>query len=323
MNGGQMGAWRFREYRESDLPALVRLSNLEYPDEPTTVEQEAHWERSYPVDNPRLRVAAEDDAGSMIGMGACEKPFWAVAPGVYMVYGLVDPAYRGRGIGCALLAQFEPYAAEQGAEKLWADCRESQSHSIRFLQAAGFRQFGIRFEQYVDLEQFDLAAFPGAIERIEAAGYRMTTLAELRQVRPDTDEQLYQVFIESALDIPLPGGARISIDYEQWRKGLDNPNADPRYTFLAVRGDQVVGETSLELLKDGPAITNSTGVLREHRGRGVALALKLASLQALKERGYTEARTHNDTENPAILHLNEKIGYHRMPGWLQWEKRLK
>ena len=57
-----------------------------------------------------------------------------------------------------------------------------------------------------------------------------------------------------------------------------------------------------------------------HRGRGVATLVKLASLRYLKDQGFTEARTHNDTANPAILALNEKLGYRRRPGWLAWEK---
>lgn len=322
MNTEPMGKWRLREYAETDIPTWAEIVNLEYPDEPTTVEQELHWERSYPPGNPRLRLAVEDADGRLIGLGACEKPFWAIAPGVYTAYALVHPDWRRHGIGQALMARFEPYAREQGAEKLWSDCRESQGHSISFLNAAGFTRFGIRFEQAVDLEAFDLARFPGAFERIAAQGYRIVTLAQLRQERDDADRLMYEVFKESVLDVPLPGGARISLDYEQWHKGLEAPTTDPNFIFLAVQDDQVVGETALELLKDGPAITNATGVRREHRGHGIALAIKLASLQALKEHGYQEARTHNDTENPAILHLNEKIGYRRLPGWLQWEKRL-
>jgi RimJ/RimL family protein N-acetyltransferase len=323
MNSEATSGWRFREYREADIPAWVEIINLEYPDEPTTLAQEQHWERSYPKDNPRLRLAVEDEQGRLIGMGASERPFWAVAPGVYTAYGLVHPQWRRRGIGQALLARFLTYATDQGAEKLWTDCRESQAYSIRFLRAAGFTQYGIRFEQAVDLEQFNLERFPGAFERIAAGGYRLITLAALREHRADADRMLYEVFRESVLDVPLPGGARISMDYEQWHKGLDSPAVDPAYVFIALHGDQAVGETALELLKDGPAITDSTGVLRAHRGRGLALALKLRSLQALKELGYKEARTHNDTENPAILHLNEKIGYRRLPGWLQFEKPLR
>jgi hypothetical protein len=34
------------------------------------------------------------------------------------------------------------------------------------------------------------------------------------------------------------------------------------------------------------------------------------------------ARAHNDTANPPILALNEKMGYRRLPGCLAWEKVL-
>ncbi|HET7376961.1 MAG TPA: GNAT family N-acetyltransferase, partial [Anaerolineae bacterium] len=61
---------------------------------------------------------------------------------------------------------------------------------------------------------------------------------------------------------------------------------------------------------------------REQRRHGLALALKLISFRLIKERGYTATRTTNDTANPAILRLNEKLGYQKLPGNLLWEKLL-
>lgn len=322
MNQPETTGRRVREYTAADIPSFVELANLEYADEPTTVEQETHWERSYPPGNPRLRLAVEDDAGRFIGMGVTLKPFWAIAAGVYNLFILTHPTQRGKGIGRDLLARLEVYARGQGAEKLWTDCRESQAHSIRFLERAGFSQFGIRFESALDLTAFDPARFAAALDRAAAEGYRIATLAELRRERPDVERELYEVENTCLRDVPLPGGAEFNLEYEQWRKNLDNPAADPAFFFVALHGEQIVGVTALELLQDGPAITDATGVLREHRNRGVALALKVRSLTALKEIGRTEARTHNDTENPSIIHLNEKLGYTRLPGWLQWEKRL-
>ena len=314
--------WQVREYTPADIPANVELSNLEYSDEPTTLEQEEHWERSYPQGNPRLRLAVDDEANRLIGIGATLKPFWADAPGVFNLFILVHPRERGRGIGRDLLARLEAYAAGQGAEKLWTDCRESQARSIRFLERTGFHQFGIRYESAIDLTRFDPARFAYALERAEAAGYRIATLAELRKERPEVERELYEVENTALKDVPLPGGAEFNMAFEQWRKNLDNPAADPAFFFIALHEDRIVGLTALELLQDGPAITDATGVTRDHRNRGVALALKVRSLAALKEIGRTEARTHNDTANPAILHLNDKLGYARLPGWMQWEKRL-
>jgi hypothetical protein len=42
----------------------------------------------------------------------------------------------------------------------------------------------------------------------------------------------------------------------------------------------------------------------------------------MKEHGCTQTITHNDTANPPILRLNEKLGYQKRPGAMQWEKML-
>ncbi len=34
------------------------------------------------------------------------------------------------------------------------------------------------------------------------------------------------------------------------------------------------------------------------------------------------SETNDDTANPLILHLNERLGYQKRPADLQWEKRL-
>lgn len=317
-------SFRLRDYRpETDIPALVALFNLEYPDEPTTIEQEEHDERSYPAHNPRLRYAVETADGQFIGFGVCLFPFWMDAPGVYEVYGVVHPLWRGRGVGQALLAAFEPYARRQGAARLWTDCRESQATSIRFLEQAGFATYGIRFESALDLTRFKASDYADASERVTAAGFTLTTLAQVRPTRPEAERDLFELYRVAIHDVPFPGGARLTPVYDTWHSYmLEGPTTDPAFIFLALDGERMVGMTAIQLLQDAPAVTSATAVLREYRGRGVALALKVMSLAALKERGYVEARTQNDTANPPILHLNEKLGYRRLPGWLQWEKQL-
>ena len=74
---------RFHDFRPDDIPALVEISNRTFPDEPTTIAQEEHWEKTYPSDNPRLRIAVEAGDGQFVGVGNCTKPFWAHAPGIY------------------------------------------------------------------------------------------------------------------------------------------------------------------------------------------------------------------------------------------------
>jgi ribosomal protein S18 acetylase RimI-like enzyme len=312
----------FRDFRPDDIPALVEITNRTFPDEPTTVAQEEHWQKTYPSANPRLRIAVEGD-GRFVGLGTCEKPYWAHAPGIYALDIVVAPEWRRRGIGRALLAKLEPYARAQGAELLHSHCREDFTGTIRFLQHAGYTGIGIRFEFKLDLEQFDETPFAGAFQRVAEAGYVLTTLAAERTVQPAADRMLYDLYRPIVAEVPLPGGVRIEQPFETWRANtLEGPTSNDAAIFIAKAGDAYVGMTSLELPQEGPAITSMTGVSPEYRGKGLALALKLLSFRFLKAHGYVETRTHNDTANPPILRLNEKLGYERLPGWLVWQKSL-
>lgn len=314
---------RFREYRLSDIPAFVEIANRVYPDDPNTVENEEYFERIYPPDNPRLRYAVENSAGQLIGGGTCILPFWQYAPGVYMMWITIDPDWRRRGIGRAMLDKFETFARQQGAERLRTDCREDMAYSIEFLKAMGFTNFGLRYESELDLKSFDESKFGNAVDRAIAAGYEFTTLTTERTINPEADRLLYDVDRVTRDDVPMPGGTRSRSSYEDFRRiNLESPESDPSAIFIAKHDGQYVGHTMVWFGKDKPAYTAMTGVQREHRGHNLALALKLLSFRLMKERGYSATRTTNDTANPPILRLNEKLGYQKIPGNSLWEKVL-
>lgn len=314
---------RFREYLLTDIPAYVEIANRIYPDDPNTVENEEYFESIFPPESPRLRYALENSAGKFIGTGACLLPFWQHAPGVYMLWITIDPDWRRRGIGRVMFAKFEEYARQQKVERLRSDCREDMDYSIAFLKAMGFSNYGLRFESQVDLTTFAESNFDHAIDRTTAAGYEFTTLAAERAIEPNADRLLYELDQTTRIDVPMPGGTRSESTYEVFRQVyLESPDSDIDAIFIAKHGDQYVGHTVLWLGKDKPAYTAMTGVLREHRQHKLALALKLFSFRLMKERGYTAARTTNDTANPAILRLNEKLGYQKLPGNSLWEKEL-
>ena len=315
---------RLREYSpEHDTAAYVEINNLIYSPERTTVEQELHWESSYPQENPRLRHTAENEDGQVVAVSACLRPFWMIAPGVYWLGIEVHPEWQRRGIGQAMLAALEPFAREQGATTLRTHCREDFAAAVRFLERAGFTNIGIRYESVIDVQTFDETPFLPVLEGALQAGYRLTTLAEELPITADADRRLYELVSATSVEVPFPGGAVHHETFENWRKGnLESPTSDPRAMFIARWGDEYVATTTLELPMnaDEPAITHMTGVLREHRRRGLATALKLLSFRYLRQRGFREVRTHNDTANPPILNLNRKMGYRRLPGWLVWDK---
>jgi RimJ/RimL family protein N-acetyltransferase len=312
-----------RAFTREDIPTFSAILTAIWPDEPNTVEQMEHWERTYPADNPRFRRVAVADDGQMVGYGECQRPYWSNLRDTYEVFVAVDPAWQRRGIGQMLFAAVAPFAGQQRIARLRASCKEDSAGTVRFLDQAGFRQIGIRFESALDMRTFDEAPFLPTQRRAEAAGYEVVTLAQARAEDPDADRRLFELFAATVVDVPFPGGDRANPTYDNFRANtLDAPNTNPDAIFIARQAGRMVGMTSLELLSNGVGITGMTGVLAAHRGRGVAMALKLASFHYLRANGYHEARAHNDTANPPILALNEKLGYRRLPGWLAWEKAL-
>ena len=65
---------RLRDFASHDIPPLVAILNQVFADEPTTVEQQEHGERTYPAGNPRLRLVAETEEGQIAGYGESAHP---------------------------------------------------------------------------------------------------------------------------------------------------------------------------------------------------------------------------------------------------------
>ena len=78
------------------------------------------------------------------------------------------------------------------------------------------------------------------------------------------------------------------------------------------------GEARLSL----KASTKETLGLREYRGRGIAVSLKLSVLDFAKREGYERVKTWNDSTNAAMLGINMMLGFKRQVGWIIFEKKL-
>jgi GNAT superfamily N-acetyltransferase len=64
-------------------------------------------------------------------------------------------------------------------------------------------------------------------------------------------------------------------------------------------------------------------VLREHRGKGIAVALKLKVLDFARKNGFDNIRTFNASTNEGMLGINMKLGFKRDLAWITFEKSLE
>ena len=80
-------------------------------------------------------------------------------------------------------------------------------------------------------------------------------------------------------------------------------------------GDCWAGICAVRLYPEAEQAFNvHTGVIRTHRRRRIALALKLAAIRYARSQGARSLSTHNDSTNGPMLALNRKLGYVPEPG---------
>ncbi len=93
-----------------------------------------------------------------------------------------------------------------------------------------------------------------------------------------------------------------------------------------VASGQLVGFTHVEVPAGTPdrAYQHDTLVLREHRGHGLGLALKVANTLALQDHmpGVRYVRTWNAVENEPMLRVNRELGYAVTAHLCEWQAVL-
>jgi mycothiol synthase len=208
---------------------------------------------------------------------------------------------RRQGIGSALYAALSAWAREQGISELEAWVDDQEEDGLAFARSLGFVEVGRELKVALDLEGFD----PPAVD--PPAGIEIVTWEE----RPELVHGMYEVFCEADPDIP-GNEEEGTVSFEGWlTEHMTGPGDSPKWTFVALAGDEVVGYAKFFLTEAQPdrAFHDLTGVKRAWRGRGIAGALKRRQIRWAKDNGYRRVLTNNEERNEPIRRLNERLGY--------------
>jgi RimJ/RimL family protein N-acetyltransferase len=149
----------------------------------------------------------------------------------------------------------------------------------------------------------------------------MTTLD--RDGDPERWTKLYRLDLETTNDIPMTAPWPVPT-FDEWMKfWFDHPGHRPERFWIAREGDEIVGLSVIGYPPvRGIPWTSFTCTARRARGRGIARALKYASVRQAIELGATEVETQNDAENAPILHLNQEMGYRPAMSLIEMHKNL-
>ncbi len=294
----------------ADFPRIAALRNTVDP-EPITAEQLQKWEAERPQGQILRRMVAVDAQGQIIGFNDAGRDPW-MPPGLFDLQVVVDPAWRGQGVGTLLYQDALAFSRAQGAVRLHGRVRDDCASCLRFAQQQGFQIERHLFESTLDVASFDERRFAGRIEAVEAAGIRFFTLADLGNTL-EAQRRLYTLNDRLNRDTP---GYENWLPFEEFQTQVCAASwyrADGQ--IVAAAGDDWIGMAAVGFFEHTQSMYNMmTGVDRPYRGRGIALALKLLALRCARAYGARYLRTHNDSENAPMLAINRKLGYQPLPG---------
>jgi mycothiol synthase len=210
--------------------------------------------------------------------------------------------WRRQGIGTQLFRAVSTRAREDGRDALLFPSRHDDADSLDYLGKRGFVE-ALRLRESV----LDLTGSTTTFRAPE--GIEIVPLAE------DHEQGMYAAAREFSRDIPTSEEAVEVGDFERWKQDALRPATARDCSFVALEDGVVVGYAVVLDNGDGVGLNGITGVVPAARRRGVALALKQATIDAARARGWRQLRTANAMENPMRL-VNERLGYVRDVDWI-------
>ena len=283
-----------------DIGNRVGAEDPEYV--PGTVEQFRVMQQA-PFFQVEGRFLAELDGASVGVVNAHVDPHRAEPVG-RMGGPIVDPESRRRGVGNALLDACLASLRERGMERVRCGVADFRKDGIRMLEKRGFERVRVFSDMRVSLDS--IATGVGENEAVA-----LETMARTRENAALMVRLSNEAFAEHF-------GHRDTRDEEEefWQERARELGYFDETTLARVDGEPVGfqmhgwNDRDNEKLGVNRGWIFAIGVLKPHRGKGIAKTLLIHGLRQLKAGGMTEAGLGvDDTNETGAFRLYEKVGF--------------
>jgi GNAT superfamily N-acetyltransferase len=275
---------------------------------------------SQPDENWQFARFVVTRGGKRIGYAIAEHPRWDVQPERYgTIDGNLLPADRTKAALDAVFASMEERVIADGAKVLSAWANEDDPLRIETILARGYKE-----DRHFRRWELDLVANRDKLlamaeesrSRMRNQSVRLLTLAT--DDDPKLIEKIWRLSEEAGDDVPTTE-PRVPEEMASYTRWLNAPEIHRDRFWIARVDDEVVGVSVLGYPPvRGVVGTEWTATARSVRGRGIARALKCETVAQAIAFGVDRVRTGNDAANDPILHINETMGYHQIPGGIQF-----
>ncbi|GAC1318343.1 MAG: GNAT family N-acetyltransferase [Chloroflexota bacterium] len=316
-----------RPFTPQDYERLSEVGAAVDPTHEAGVELTRHRDEHLEPRVRSLRLVAQTGDGTAVGFGRIMHIWWNFHPRRFVMRIVVDPPAQGRGAGSTLYSTLLAELQTWDPELVRGDARADDDAARAFVEHRGFRELRQRWQSVLDVASANTAALTSASERAERSGIQIVTFAE--ESRTVTTDALLRKTYDADADISgdepgMDAGAEM-MPFETFvHSEIAIPNALPDANFLAKDGDRIVGTSRLVRDMTDPTALHQafTGVRAAYRGRGIAQALKLRTVEYAREHGFRAIQTTNDSVNAPMLHINAAIGFVQQVPSVIFERRF-
>ena len=306
-----------------DAALAADLMTAAYPVEPEDPVMTADRWANDREDYTYGRFIAELDGTPVAYLGWAHGPWEKLPERHCYVDVYLDAAHMDDELLRYLWSWIQDEVAKEGAWTLNAFASDEETHMKEVLEELGFERDREDRVWDLNLETHGARLSGEAAEarkQMEEQGIRLTTISDW--IDPRRFEKLHRLNNQTRQDIPSSTPI-LDQSLEYFMARINAPGHRPDRIWIALDGDEPVAMSLLSFPPvRGNVWTGYTCCARPYRGRGIARAVKLQTLAQAIDLGVTHVRTDNDFENAPMLHINEKLGYESLPGYVGFVKRL-
>jgi GNAT superfamily N-acetyltransferase len=307
-----------------DAEIVADLETAREPEDPRDPAMLRFWWSTRATDEAHMELVAERDRDAVAYVAAGHDAWKAKATRFGWIRPVLHPDLWSEPRFETLVAAAESWLREEQASIAVARLRESFKDQLQVLENRGYSEARRSRVSELDLvagREKLLAGAESSRGAIEKHGIRLMTLDQ--DDDPDRMAKLHALTIAAEQDIPTTVPMRTP-PFDEWHRfWFENPGVREDRFWIAREGDAMVGLSVIGYPPTrGMPWTFFTGTSQSVRGRGVARALKYATLAQAIALGAQRVRTNNDGANAPILHLNTEMGYRLVDPVIELHREL-
>ena len=315
-----------RKFLPTEYERFAQIRTSVFPDHPLSAQELKAFDDNLDKTKYYLQRYScfNRDTGEIVGLGDIGHIPWMFGPRRYLGRIYVDRDHQNKGVGQYMYEKLIGFLSALNASEAFAFGKEDMPVAISFLTKRGFAEKFRTWESWLNPAVVNVSELSRYSEKASTAGVEISTLARELRDDPECYVKLYTLNQDLMADVPMPE-PYTPLPYEQWLAfDMKDPGLIPEAYAIAKHGTQYIGLSTVRLLDKEPRglYQALTGVRREYRGKGVALAMKLRVIEYARKNGYEKIKTENATTNAPMFGINMKLGFKRETGWIAFSKTL-